>query len=288
MPNQFLLIIKKTDEEKFRLFKIPKYNKQANEILKKNDSKYVWGLHKGTISDKIWNKIKKNDKIYLTVEEEPFKISGNVFKKIKNLKYGEVIYPNEIDKKQINYFIFFEKLDSCREPFKVLKKKSKSRIFSNEGIFEMKVESPPKKIKMIKIKKLPIEKNIAKAEKRRRKASQILARNSTRVKNLKEFYNNECQIEQCDFKLNYEKNGKIKPYSHVHHYNQLSKSLIDSLNNMIVLCPNHHAEFDFKVKLVHYDGKTIIDRKGKETGETIKFRGDHKLDIKNIESLLGE
>ena len=57
---------------------------------------------------------------------------------------------------------------------------------------------------------------------------------------------------------------------------------------MIVLCPNHHAEFDFKVKLIDYDGKTIIDQQGKETGETIKFRKHHKLDIKNIESLLGE
>ena len=288
MPNQFLLIIKKTDEGKFSWFKNKRYNKQTSEILKKNDSKHVWGLHKGVTNDAVWNKIKKNDKIYLTVEKETFKISGILSKKRKNLKYGELIYPESSDRKQINYFLFFDKLDSCREPFEVLKKKSKSRIFSNEGIFEIKEESTHKRITKIKVKKLPIEKTIVKAEKRRRKASQILTRNSTKVKKLKEFYNNECQIEQCNFKLNYEKNGKIKQYSHVHHYNQLSKSLIDSLDNMIVLCPNHHAEFDFGVKLIHYDGKTIIDRKGKETGETIKFRKGHKLHIKNIESLLGE
>ena len=73
-----------------------------------------------------------------------------------------------------------------------------------------------------------------------------------------------------------------------HHYNQLSESRIDTLDNMIVLCPNHHAEFDFKVKLIAHDGKTIINRKGKETGETIKFHTGHQIDIKNIESLLGE
>ena len=55
---------------------------------------------------------------------------------------------------------------------------------------------------------------------------------------------------------------------------------------MIVLCPNHHAEFDFKVKFIDHDGKTIIDRKGKETGETIKFHKNHKLNAKNIERLL--
>jgi len=286
MPNQFLLIIKKTDEGKFSWFKNRRYNKQTNEILKKNDSKYVWGLHKGVTNNAVWNKIKKNDKIYLTVEKETFKISGIVSKKKTNLQYGELIYPEASDSKQINYFLFFDKLDSCREPFEVLKNKSKPS-FSNEGIFEIKEESPHKRITKIKVKKLPIEKTIAKAEKRRREVEEY-TRNPTRVKNLKKFYNNECQIEQCDFKLNYEKKGKIKPYSHVHHYNPLSKSQIDSRDNMIVLCPNHHAEFDFKVKLVHYDGKTIIDRKGKETGETLKFRKGHKLDIKNIESLLGE
>ena len=109
MPNQFLLIIKKTDEGKFSWFKNRRYNKQTSEILKKNDSKYVWGLHKGTISDKIWNKIKKNDKIYLTIEKDTFKISGIVSKKIKNLKYGELIYPESSDRKQINYFLFFDK-----------------------------------------------------------------------------------------------------------------------------------------------------------------------------------
>ena len=154
MPNQFLLIIKKTDEGKFSWFKNKRYNKQTNEILKKNDSKYVWGLHKGVTNNAVWNKIKKNDRIYLTVEKETFKISGNVFKKIKNLKYGELIYPESSDRKQINYFLFFDKLDSCREPFEVLKNKSKPS-FSNEGIFEIKEESPHKRITKIKVKKLP-------------------------------------------------------------------------------------------------------------------------------------
>jgi len=285
MPNQFLLIIKKADEEKFRLFKIPKYNKQSNEILIKNDSKYVWGFHKGTISDKIWNKIKKNDKIYLTIEEENFRISGNVAKKRKNTKYGEIIYPNAIDKKQINFFLFFEKLDICNFSYHELINESITPKRFHQGIFEVKQKSTPKKLKKTKVNKLLIEKTLGIAEKRQR-SSQVVTRNQTNVKNLKKLYNNQCQIEQCNFKLDYEKNGKIEQFSHVHHYNPISKSLIDSLDNMIVFCPNHHAEFDFKVKLIDHDGKTIIDRKGKETGETIKFHKNHKLNAKNIESLL--
>ena len=113
MSNQFLLIIKKQGEDNFRFFKNGEFNKAANEILKKNDSKYVWGIHKGIIDNSIWGKIRKNDKIYLTVEKENFRISGILSKKIKNLKFGESIYPIAVDKKQINYFLFFEKLDVC-------------------------------------------------------------------------------------------------------------------------------------------------------------------------------
>ena len=288
MTNQFLLIIKKQDEEKFRWFKIGKYNKQTSDILRKNNAKYIWGLHKGVINNKIWNKIKKNDRIYLTVEKESFKIFGIVSKKIKNLKFGELIYPESIDKKQIYYFLFFEKLNPCRIPYHVLKNKSKSRIFVEEGIYEIKEESHPKKIEKVKVKKLSFEETIGKAKRRRMEVEGFL-RNTTKVKKLKEIYDNKCQIVQCNFRLEYiSKNKKKSPYSEVHHYNPLKKEADDDYGNMIVLCPNHHTEFDFRVKFIHYDGTTIINQDGKETSETIKFSRGHKLDMKNIESLLGE
>ncbi len=287
MFNQFLLILKNSDEGKFNGFKRKSFNKQTEKILRKNNSNHVLGLHKGVISNKVWNKIKNNDKIYITIDNETFRISANLTKKSKNLKYGETVYPDLVDKKEINYFLFFEKLNSCREPFEVLKKRSKLRKFSREGIFEMKEEPNPEKIKKTKINKPLIEKTLSKVERKHREF-QALVRSQANVNQLKKLYSNQCQIQQCAFKLNYEKDGKIKQYSHVHHYNPLSESLSDSLNNMIVLCPNHHAEFDFKVKLIDYDGKTIINQKGKETGETLKFHKGHQLDIRNIRSLLGE
>ena len=285
MTNQFLVIIKNTDEGKFNWFKNKKFNKSAKEILDNNNSNYVWGIHKGIINDKIWKKIKKNDKIYLTTEEENFRISGNLSKKIKNSNYGEIIYPNTIDKKQINYFLFFEKLDICNFSYHELINDSTTPKRFHQGVFERKQKPTPKKLKKTKVNKALIEKTLGAAEKRHR-SSQVITRNQSNVNQLKKLYDNQCQIEQCNFKLDYEKNGKIKQFSNVHHYNQIAKSLIDSLDNMIVLCPNHHAEFDFKVKFIDHDGETIIDRKGKETGETIKFHKNHKLNSKYIESLL--
>ena len=98
MPNQFFIIVEKNDTGKLRQFKIGKFNKGTNEILKKYDSNYVWGIHKGTIGS-IWNKIRKNDKVYLTVQRENFKISGIVSKKTKNPNFGEL-------KTNKSFFIF--------------------------------------------------------------------------------------------------------------------------------------------------------------------------------------
>lgn len=287
MENQFLLIIKKRDEDKFRLFKNGKYNKATNEILKKNGNKYVWGIHKGIINNSIWNKIRKNDKIYLTVERENFRISGILSKKIKNLKFGESIYPTAIDKKQINYFLFFEKLDPCRISYDVLKNMSKSKIFLEEGIHKIEKSDTNELVNATLVKKLPLKKIIGQPKRKRRSGMEVV-RNPTKIRQLKTLYDNKCQIIQCDFRLEYYSKNKNVFYSEVHHYNPLKKQSDDDFGNMLVLCPNHHKEFDYSVKFIDMDGITIIDGQGKLTGETLQFSENHKLDIKNIESQLGQ
>ena len=293
MPNQFFIIVEKNDSGKLQQFKNGKFNKETNEILKKHDSNYVWGIHKGTIGS-IWNKIRKNDKVYLTVQREIFKISGIVSKKRKNPNFGELIYPTVIDKKQVNHFLFFDKLEKCSISYHELKNNvNVPKLFGEEGIHEIKKEYYSEKVKKVKpvkvkkLKKLPSEKIIGQAERRRRSVEGFV-RNPTKVKNLKALYDNKCQIVQCDFILEYNSKNKKNFYSEVHHYNPLKKRADDDYGNMLVLCPNHHAEFDFRVKFIHRDGITIINQNGKETGETIKFRDRHALDIKNIEKQLEE
>ena len=287
MKNQFLLIIKKQDEDKFSLFKNGIFNDAANAILKKNNSKYVWGIHKGIINKSIWSKIRKNDKIYLTVEEETFKISGMISKKIKNLKFGELIYPTAVDKKQINYFLFFEKLVPCRFPYHVLKNMSNANEFIEEGIYKIQKRNLEKLVHAILVKKLPLEKIIGQP-KRKRRSGMAIVRNPTKVRQLKTLYDNKCQIIQCGFRLEYYSKNKNIFYSEVHHYNPLKKQSDDDFGNMLVLCPNHHKEFDYSVKFIDIDGITIINGQGKPTGETLQFSKDHILDIKNIDSQLGK
>ena len=54
---------------------------------------------------------------------------------------------------------------------------------------------------------------------------------------------------------------------------------------MLVLCPIHHAEFDYKMLVVKTDGRSVINRNGEKVAE-IKFQSSHRLDMKNIQSQL--
>ena len=77
MSNQFFILIDKNNEEKFRKFKLEKFNDDTKEILNDNSAKFVWGLHKGKVKSSLWSKLQKNDTIHFTTPEENFKISAN-------------------------------------------------------------------------------------------------------------------------------------------------------------------------------------------------------------------
>ena len=284
MPNQFFIIVEKNDSEKFRKFKIGRFNDKTNKILEKYDSNYVWGFHKAKINNSIWKKIKKTDKIFLTIPKENFKISGIVSKKVKKSNFGELIYPEDLSSKEINHFIFFDELKPSSEPYHGLIDNSTSKtILEISGIHEIKKQYYVEKKKKEKPKKFVLSKKTRGAAKRSKSEVWRFNRDTKTVQKLKELYGNKCQI--CDFILEYEKDGRTKLYSEVHHYWPLEEGGDDDPGNMIVMCPNHHAELDYNVIAISNDGTTIINKQGKKIGE-IKFHRSHRLDIKNIEHQL--
>ena len=285
MSNQFFVLIEKRDTEKFRRLRTGKFNIKTLEILEKNNSKFVWGIHKGIVTKTIWDKIRKNDKIYFTTPKENFKIYGIVSKKVKNLEIGELIYPGTLEKKQVNYFLFFKKLDGCVISYHELIHNSKSTIHVEQGIHEIKKEPYSEKKKKEKHKKFdPKEKIIGKAKRSKSEVWRYV-RNTIKVKELKNLYHNKCQI--CSNTFQYETvSGDFEFYSEVHHYNPLKKQSDDDFGNMIVVCPNHHARFDYNFIRIGRDGRSIINQQGNTTGEKIKFHKNHALEKKNIESQL--
>lgn len=102
-------------------------------------------------------------------------------------------------------------------------------------------------------------------------------RDSAKVKRIKDKYKNECQV--CGYIIQVASDYR---YSEVHHLHQLKDGGNDDYNNMLVLCPTHHVEFDYAIIGVSGDGRNVVDRNGGMKALTM-LEG-HTLDPKNIES----
>jgi len=80
-------------------------------------------------------------------------------------------------------------------------------------------------------------------------------RDTKLTRELKLLYQNKCQICGTMIKL---KNGE---YSEAHHIKPLGKhNGPDSINNIIILCPNHHVEFDYGVIAINPKTLTILHK----------------------------
>ena len=87
-------------------------------------------------------------------------------------------------------------------------------------------------------------------------------RNSGYSKDLKNSYKNKCQV--CGKRLRL-KNGY---FSETHHLQPLggNDNGVDDPSNMIVVCPNHHALFDYGAIAINPETLKVIDFDGSEIG----------------------
>ena len=293
MANQFFVIIDKRDSGKFQNFLYKNFSGAEKKLIKKYNSDSFWSFYGATIRTEIWSKIKKNDIIFLTVPKENFKIYGIVSHKLINSNIGSSIWSDEINSEQINHFIFFKKTIKFNFSYHELIQYSTSKItIPIPGIYEIKkvftkiVQNSIKNKKSVPIKNKfrPKDFDISIISKTIPKKYKSEVSHYTRdpklVKRLKELYQNKCQI--CNFTFEYKK-GKF--YSEVHHYNPLQKEGSNNIDNMIVVCPNHHAQFDYNLIAIEIDGKSVIDKYGKKIG-IITFHKKHSLNLENIVSQL--
>lgn len=101
-----------------------------------------------------------------------------------------------------------------------------------------------------------------------------IIRDTTISKLLKLAYDHKCQI--CGISLyldeytNYAEAHHIKPLGGVH-------MGFDSPNNMLVLCPNHHAQFDFGVPKFASEKMVVI------SGKEYELTMNHSISKENID-----
>lgn len=97
----------------------------------------------------------------------------------------------------------------------------------------------------------------------------------TRIsKELKHRYNHFCQI--CGYRLQI---GVNSYYSEAHHIQPLGQGHNgpDVKENLIILCPNHHAEFDYGVMAIDPETHKVCHSNPLDRYHGIQLRSDHKI-----------
>jgi predicted restriction endonuclease len=117
--------------------------------------------------------------------------------------------------------------------------------------------------------------------KRRKVEVNRVIRDTKSTKELKSLYKNKCQI--CGSGI-FTTKGM---YSEAHHLQPLGKEHNgpDIKGNIIILCPNHHTEFDYGSIAVNPDTYKIlhINKKNEFIGTKININPEHKLLKKYLE-----
>lgn len=103
--------------------------------------------------------------------------------------------------------------------------------------------------------------------KQREVTTQRLIRNdSPIVKALKKMTGGACQFPGCGVKI-LKRDGT--PYSEVAHIQAIGKGGKSAFGNLLVLCPNHHTEFDFGERVIELQTPTHI--KGRLNGKPFEI-----------------
>lgn len=212
MVNQFFILIDKRDSERFRKFKIKKFNETTNAFLEKDNHNFIWSFHKSQINDIVWKQIKKNNFVYFSIPENNFEISAQVSEKMIDKKIGKLMWPDSLNSDKLTHFLLFDKLENVSLSFnEMLSHSVKPLITTLPGIYKIKNDfkleskkskqiihkkiSMPKPFVMVSTENNPAQKNIFEITR--------FVRDSAKVKKLKKLYSNKCQI--CGYTFEYKK-----------------------------------------------------------------------------------
>jgi len=268
-----------------------------NKFIKQNQKtklEYVWNFSNSEKNLKIWENINKKDWI-LFYYNSRYSYAGQILKKKKSNIEVKKIFGKEATNK--NLIIYCDKIYEIKKGFQKTnsdmgfiaaipqihkikliqaKKNSVKKIIEKFETIENYLE-----IKIIKLKSKKIEEIIPSSMKKESQKIEITTlrrvRDTAKSKKLKKIYENKCQI--CNYSFpQYVKSG----YSEVHHVWPIADEGDDDFDNMLVLCPNHHTEFDYKIIQFNASNNNIIENlKGTKIG-IVFFKKGHSLNNKNI------
>ena len=275
MVNYYFLIINKDDYYRYGLF--------LGGFLKLSEYK-IWGQLKSTAND-LWDNIDENDIIIFGNEDFNFKNYSKVKKKsIITTAKSQSLFGNSFRSKELKYLLHFDTIYTSRFTYSEMKSIVGLNNSPSHGLFKILPTSKNSFIKKFNTYDLgqsesfeieePVNSNGSPGKKI--KQTTVFDRNTSIVKKLKKQYDNLCQV--CGYRIQ-KSDGTY--YSEVHHFWPLKLGGDDNKQNMLVLCPNHHNEFEFCAIALLEDGLSVVNYTNKVVF-TLKLLPGHVIECKNI------
>jgi len=282
MKNQFYVIVNRDESDKFRQFNYNTYEKLLEKLGYSNSR--FWAFPEN--EKEGFDKVKIDDEIYFAIQgDHTFSFSAKVSGKEENSNLAEKVFGEGFRQKITKSVLFFNEFFVTSINYSEMLRSTGQESVDKPGLYliqnkfeETKIENnEPKEIQDVFI---PVD-HAGPPPKIQATTTRYI-RDTAKTRLLKMKYENKCQI--CNYQI-------IKPnneyYSEVHHIWPLQNGGDDDFDNMLVLCPTHHAEFDYNVIRISKDGKNIIDNNENVLKE-LTYIDEHKTSQKNIDQQFRE
>jgi len=277
MKNQFFVIVNKDESDKFRQFNYNTYEKLLRKLGYPNTRFWAFSDNEKENFDKI----QVGDTAYFAIQgEHTFSFSAKISGKEENSDLAENVFGEGFRQKITKSVLFFNEFFMASINYSEMLRSTGQESVDKPGLYFIQnkfedIEIESDKVVVIEEKSIPIDHAGPPPKIQTRNTRYI--RDTAKTRLLKIKYENKCQI--CNYQM-------IKPnneyYSEVHHIWPLQNGGDDDFDNMLVLCPTHHAEFDYNVIRISKDGKNIIDNNENVLKE-LTYIDEHKTSQKNID-----
>ena len=290
--SDFVVIVGKKDEERFRIFAIGEDRARIKNIETLRGAERVWALLSKRTPDATWSRVRRGDQVFFARYGMPFSHLGTVAGTLADRSLAIRLWGDAPKVRQLDRLVLFSSVQEISKQFSETCRLAGVRPNPYTAIYVAKnrISTPVESDRHLLDSKLAgvvilkgetediveLEADTAGPPNRVTEAVTRFLRDTEKVRQLKSKYRGKCQI--CGYVLRREDDYT---YSEVHHLHPLKDAGDDNFENMLNLCAKHHVEFDYLVIGISEDHKTIVGRRGDRVG-TITFSLDHKLAHKNV------
>lgn len=291
-PNDFLVVVGKKDEERFRIFSTGEDRARVDGIAELRGAERVWALLGKRTPDATWSRIRRGDRVFFARHGMPFSHLGTVSRTLVDQSLAGRLWGETLRVRQLDRLVLFSYVQEISKPFGETCRRAGVMPDPSTTIYVAKrqMSDPTKQDRLPSIMSpagvmvledetngtVTLEMDTVGPPNRVTEAVTRFLRDTAKVRQLKLKYRGRCQI--CGYVLQILDNGT---YSEVHHLHPLKDGGDDDYGNMLNLCAKHHVEFDYLVVGISEDCRTVVDRHGSEIGTTA-FSPGHKLARKNV------